>query len=50
MLKKIGILTILLLTLISCGNKEVYENVSFPNVSATFGNKLDLDNLSNYAN
>lgn len=50
MLKKIGILTILLLTLISCGNKEVYEDVSFPNVSATFGNKLDLDNLSNYAN
>lgn len=50
MQKKIGILTALILTLISCGTKEVYEDIAYPNVKATFGSKLDLENLSNYAN
>ncbi len=41
-----------LTTLISCGsNDDEYQTlVSYPAVEATFGSKIDLNNLANYAN
>jgi cytochrome c peroxidase len=50
MKKQIGILSALILTLISCGKSDTYEDVAYPNVKATFGTKIDLENLANYAN
>jgi cytochrome c peroxidase len=47
---QIGILSALILTLISCGKSDTYEDVAYPNVKATFGTKIDLENLANYAN
>jgi len=48
--KQIGILSALILTLISCGKSDSYEDVLYPNVKAAFGTKIDLENLANYAN
>lgn len=50
MKKHIGILSALILTLISCGKSDSYEDVLYPNVKAAFGTKIDLENLANYAN
>lgn len=50
MKKQIGILSALILTLISCGKSDSYEDVLYPNVKAAFGTKIDLENLANYAN
>ena len=39
--------------LLSCSDDDNYETIpaeSYPNVEATFGDNLDLDNLDNYAN
>lgn len=50
MKKQIGIVLLLSLSLISCGKSDTYEDVTYPNVKAAFGTKIDLENLSNYAN
>ena len=50
MKKHIGVLSALILTLISCGKSDSYEDVLYPNVKAAFGTKIDLENLANYAN
>lgn len=50
MKKQIGIVLLLTLSLISCGKSDTYEDVTYPNVKAAFGTKIDLENLSNYAN
>lgn len=41
------------LPLLSCNKDEEYSNTptnSYPEIAATFGNTIDLNNLSNYAN
>ncbi len=51
MIQRLFIL-VALSTLISCGNDEdQYVDVnSYPNIEATFGSSIDLNNLYNYAN
>ncbi|RTY93715.1 cytochrome-c peroxidase [Flavobacterium sp. GT3R68] len=51
MLKSIPVI-LLFSTLVSCNNSNTdYEALNnYPNVEATFGNTLDLNNLANYAN
>jgi cytochrome c peroxidase len=50
MKKNLLLLSSLVLTLISCGKNDTYEDVTYPNVTAAFGTKIDLNNLANYAN
>lgn len=39
------------ITLVSCNKSDDYQSVQdYPNVVATFGSKIDLDNLLNYQN
>lgn len=52
-MRSIVLLTLVSVMLFSCGDDANYESIpapSYPNVEATFGSNLDLDNLSNYAN
>ena len=44
------IISSLALSIVSCGKSDTYEDVTYPNVKAAFGTKIDLENLSNYAN
>jgi cytochrome c peroxidase len=54
MTKKIILLSTIYFFLISCNSEDdKYENIvttTYPNVEAAFGPKIDLENLSNYAN
>lgn len=50
MLKSIPLI-LLFSMLVSCNNDSDYQAIeNYPNVEATFGNSLDLNNLDNYAN
>ncbi len=50
MKKNLLLLSSLVLTLVSCGKNDAYEDISYPNVTAAFGTKIDLTQLANYAN
>ena len=50
MKKNLLLLSSLVLTLVSCGKNDTYEDISYPNVTSTFGTKIDLTQLANYAN
>lgn len=50
MKKNLLLLSSLVLTLVSCGKNDAYEDISYPNVTSTFGTKIDLTQLANYAN
>ncbi|MFC6876420.1 cytochrome-c peroxidase [Flavobacterium myungsuense] len=54
MTKKIILLSAIYFFLISCNSEDDnYENIvttTYPNVEVAFGTKIDLENLSNYAN
>jgi cytochrome c peroxidase len=55
-MKLLKVLSLLLLTfLVSCNSEDgtIYQEIpasTFPNVTATFGTKIDFNNLANYAN
>lgn len=50
-MRKIFLLIPALAMLASCSKSEDYQEVAtYPNVVATFGTKIDLNNLQNYAN
>jgi len=51
-MKKILSSLFVIMLLSSCGSSETdYQEIaSYPNVAATFGTKIDLNNLANYAN
>lgn len=51
-MKKILLSLPVFMLLASCGSSDSeYQNIdSYPNVAATFGNNIRLDNLANYAN
>ncbi|MES2543369.1 MAG: cytochrome c peroxidase [Bacteroidota bacterium] len=53
MTRKYLLLTGICFLLISCNNSDDYQEVPtdlYPNVTATFGSSLNLNNLANYAN
>ena len=54
MTKKIILLSAIYFFVISCNSEDdKYENIvttTYPNVESAFGTKIDLENLSNYAN
>lgn len=50
-MRKLFIIIPLISIFVSCNKKDDYQEIaSYPNVKATFGTKIDLNNLNNYAN